>query len=100
MHRLTFGSRRTLRTFAVQAAVLTWKESPVHRYQFGVSCGPPLREFVARTALGIVFRNSACRSGLGLGTVSSGRSQAQPKRASTSVSSVYSRRVGGADSGE
>src|SRR5207302_2782832 len=76
MHTLTLGSRKMFRTFAVQAAVLMWTERPVHRYQFGVTCGPPRGRFVARTALGIVSRNSACRSGLGFGTIRSLRSQA------------------------
>src|SRR5205807_10242664 len=79
MHRLTLGSRKTFLTFAVHAAVLIRNDSPVQRYQFGVTCGPPRKRFVARTALGMVFRNSACRSGLGLGTINSLRLGCVPR---------------------
>src|SRR5205809_7917735 len=79
MHRLTLGSRKTFLTLAGHAAVLIRNDSPVQRYQFGVTCGPPPKRCVARTALGMGFRNSACRSRLGLGTINSLRLGSVPR---------------------
>ena len=47
------------RILTVDAAVLIRKTEPVHRNQFGVSCGKPSGRMVATVTFGVVARNSA-----------------------------------------
>src|SRR4051812_23745770 len=60
------GSRRRLRTLTVDAATLIRNTDPVQRNQFGVSWGRPSARIVATVTFGVVARNSAWRSGVGM----------------------------------